>query len=363
MLYPLFHNTAIILAVLCWIAGLIFIGTAGKKTTNADGVHTLVYNENMQKVFMYYLFCIIWIVEWMGALGFMVMTSAILIPFFDNKEVTGNEEKKSRWPVIDGFKLVAWNHMGTAAIGSFFITLVVIVRWILTYVMEQAKQSDASGMMKYIAACVQCCMECVENCLRYMLRTAYILTVLEGRWFFSAVCGGLHTIMENMDQIFATNYISWAILWLCKLSVPLGTTFFAHLMIQGGHMGVTAADLSSAFDVLVPVFLISSIFSFTFMGLLDTSIEVCLVAFCKLEDIDNEHPELNIMQCVPQDIREEFEDVRQESQDEESKKGKTGDGEPLINEEETKDPALGHGTQDEDGDRDPEDPEDPDQNG
>merc|ERR1712096_150722 len=146
-----------------------------------------------------------------------------------------------------------------------------------------------------------------------MVRTAYVLTVLEGRWFFSAVCGGLSTIIDNMEQIFVTNYISWAIIWLCKLSVPLGSTFFAHCMIQGGLMGVTQADLSSAFHILVPVFLVSCLFSWTFMGLLDTSIEVCLLAFCKLKDLNEDHPELNVMECVPQDMREVFEDVGEQT--------------------------------------------------
>merc|ERR1719183_309070 len=133
-------------------------------------------------------------------------------------------------------------------------------------------------------------------------------------------------IWDSMDQIFATNYISWMIIWLCKLAVPVGATFFAHVMIQGGHMGVTQSELSTVFDILVPVFIVSCIFSWTFMGLLDTSIEVCLVAFCKLKDIDDEHPELKVMLCVPEDISDEFEAARKNAEEEEAAKKKAAGG-------------------------------------
>jgi len=308
LLYPMFHNFTMMIAIACWLVGLVFIATAGTLDEKPDGVHTLTYNEDMQRALYYYVFCLIWIVECMSALGFMVVCGGILIPFFDNKKVHGEEhESKYPWPVWSSFKLVSTYHLGTAAIGSFFITLMVIIRWMVTYLVEKARAAN----QEWLTACVNCCCACVENCLRYLVRTAYILTVMEDKWFFSAVCGGLSTVVENMGQIMMANEISFLLLWLCKLAVPLGCTFFAHLMIQGGLMGVHQEDLSSSFNVLVPVFLISCVFSWTFMGLLDTSIEVCLVAFCRLEEIQKELDEegkgsLDVMKCVPEGIADCF---------------------------------------------------------
>lgn len=334
LFYPLFHNVAVIIAALCWIVGLIFIGTAGKLETNADGVHTLVYNEDMQRVLVYYVICLVWIVEWMAAMGFMVVSGAILIAFFDNDRLHGEEhEPRFPNPLLDSFKLVTYYHMGTAAIGSFFITLIVLIRWVLTYLSEKVGKETN---IKWLAACVNCCCKCVEECLKYMVRKAYILTVLEGRWFFSAVCGGLEVVIFNINQIMTTSSIAFILLWLCKLAVPLGCTFFAHLMIQGGVMGVHQDDLSSAFNILVPVFAISCVFSFTFMGLLDTSIEVCLVAFCKLEEIDADHPELNVMNAVPEDIAECFTDLRERVKDDEDRDNGTDAGTPFLQGEKEK---------------------------
>merc|ERR1711959_759921 len=129
----------------------------------------------------------------------MVMASAILISFFDHKEEGGpkeaynkqleekkaaaadtaaaddapkdeaapEEEEKSdlcttkcdrRWPVIGAFNLCISNHMGTAALGSFFITLVVVERIIVAYFLKKAEDGDKSGTVKYIAACINCIM-------------------------------------------------------------------------------------------------------------------------------------------------------------------------------------------------------------
>merc|ERR1712159_907959 len=146
------------------------MATAGNVVTTADGVHTLEYDENFQNALMFYFVMIVWIVEWMGAVAFMIITGAILIVFFDNDP----NQKEKRWPLWESVKLVLWNHLGTAAIGSFLITVLVIIKWIVYYLMEQAKQQDQTGFMKYIAECVKCCCECIEQCMRYMTNLAYI---------------------------------------------------------------------------------------------------------------------------------------------------------------------------------------------
>ena len=69
-------------------------------------------------------------------------------------------------------------------------------------------------------------------------------------------------LAPHVDQVFATNYIAWAVIWLCKMAVPLGVTFVAHLMIQGGGFGVdqdrrglgsgSGSGLGGGFDALSP---------------------------------------------------------------------------------------------------------------
>lgn len=333
ILYPLFHNICVVIAVVCWIIGLIFMSTAGEVTVLESGVHTLDYDENMQRALAFYLFCIIWIIEFMGAVGFMIVAGAILVAFFDYKE----DEKEKKWPVYESMKLVLCNHMGTAAIGSFFITLVVIIRWAVAAALEKARQEDTTGYVKYIAACINCCMECIEQCLRYMVNTAYILTVLEGRWFFSAVCGGLSTLLGNAAQVAATNYIAYLVLWLCKLCPPICATALAYLMLESGKVGCDKYDLSSSFNILVPVFLISCVFSFTFIGLLGTSIDVCLIAFLKCESMQAQYPW--IMDTIPPAMaatRTRVEDSRDDSA---RKKGE-GEGETLVKDETAKDDSC-----------------------
>jgi len=160
---------------------------------------------------------------------------------------------------------------------------------------DYASENTDNEFIAYIQACFQCIAECVETCMRYMVNTAYILTVLEGRWFFSAVCGGLSTLIANMGTVMATNYIAFVILWLCKLAVPLGSTTVAYFMIKSGNFGVQDSDLTSSFNLLVPIFLISCLFSFTFMNLLAIAIDVVMIAFLKVEQMDLDHPELKIL--------------------------------------------------------------------
>jgi len=296
LLYPLWHNLALFIAVICWLIGLIFISTSGDLVTMADGVHTLEYSEEMQYSLIYYILMIIWIVEFMGAVGFMVICGAVLIAFFDHhicfedgtesveEKQIKEDTKNKRAPLLHSLGLVLWNHLGTAAFGSLLISIVVIVRWTVTAITQYIAQKDGSAVAKFLAACVASCCACFEKCMRYMVRTAYIVTVLDGTWFCGSVCGGMKLVFDNLQQFSMTNYIAWTLIWLCKLAVPAGYTVAAFFMIESGWFGCSEDSLSSTFNVLVPIALVSCVFSFTFMGLLNTSIEVVLVAYCKLGD-------------------------------------------------------------------------------
>jgi len=353
LIYPLFHNFCILTAIVCWLVGLVFVATAGEVSVQTEapnaGVHTLVYDEDFQKAFYYYFFMIIWIVEFMGAVGFMITAGAILIVFFGNgtKAVekegdTPETDPGNDWPVWSSIKLVLRYHCGTAALGSFMIACVVVVRLILTYLLSQYQDKDNQALA-YIKACIECIMECVEQCLRYMVNTAYILTVLEGRSFFSAVCGGLWMLFANAGTVLATNYIAFLILWLLKLFVPIFVTLLGYLMIESGQFGCDQYDLSSTYTVLVPIFIISCAFSFTFIGQLGISIDVVLVGFLKMEEMA-EDPEfinagINIRNCVPTTMRDRMEEKGmftqmendlQDGKDKAAKENGEGEGESLT---------------------------------
>lgn len=273
---------------------------------------------------------IIWIVEFMGATGFMIVAAAILIVYFDSEK----EEERRKAPTLDAFRMVLCNHLGTAAFGSFFITLVVVVRLIVTYLLEQAKANTKSDTMKFIASCIEACCQCVEDCMRYMVNTAYIVTVLDGSWFFSAVCNGLWQLIKNASTVMATNYIAFLILWLCKLSVPLLTTSLAYFMIESGKFGCDKYDFSSTFNILVPVFVIACIFSFTFMGLLGDAIDVILLGYLKKKELEEAHPELKeqVTHEGADAMNKHIEGNMQDGADAKARADGTGEGEPLNSE-------------------------------
>jgi len=119
LFYPIFHNIALLVAVVCWLIGLVFIGTAGEVVVQSNGVHSLEYNENFQNAVIFYVLSIVWIIEFMSAVGFMVVTGAILIAFFDPSRVdgSGTERGGKRAPIWDSLYLVIGNHLGLALFG------------------------------------------------------------------------------------------------------------------------------------------------------------------------------------------------------------------------------------------------------
>lgn len=171
----------------------------------------------------------------------------------------------------------------------------------------------------FISPC--CCMGNINRGITIIMHAANVFNRL---W----------ALIKNAGTVMATNYIAFLILWLCKLSVPLGVTSLAWVMIESGKFGCNQYDFSSTFNVLVPIFVISAVFSFTFMGLLGQSIDVILLAFLKKEEIQAEHGVELQTSAVGGNMEDHIKNARAEGDDAKAKADGTGEGQPLVSETE-----------------------------
>ncbi len=85
----------------------------------------------------------------------------------------GDRECMPASPVWRSFKVTAVYHMGTLAIGSFLVALVIFVKIVLDFLHRRLKYfggTKYTSWLKYIMACVACFLWVLEKIVKFINR-------------------------------------------------------------------------------------------------------------------------------------------------------------------------------------------------
>ena len=83
----------------------------------------------------------------------------------------GSMEAMPRSPVWSSFKVTLIYHMGTVAIGSFIIALVIFIRIVLEFIQRRTKflaRAKYTSWVKYLMACISCFLWILEKIVRFI---------------------------------------------------------------------------------------------------------------------------------------------------------------------------------------------------
>lgn len=120
-----------------------------------------------------------------------------------------------------------WYHLGSLALGSFFVALLWLVQLILSYFYEKAKTTGQDSSFYKIALCFTTCF---EKFLKYVNRNAYIEVALRDINF----CAGVYKSVE----LFASNALRFTVLvGVLELFLFAGTMIIAcGMTILGNYL-------------------------------------------------------------------------------------------------------------------------------
>jgi choline transporter-like protein 2/4/5 len=112
----------------------------------------------------------------------------------------GNIDWMPSSPVWISFKVTAVYHMGTVAIGSFLVALLIFVRAVLEFVQRRVKYfagAKYTSWLRYIMACVSCFLWILEKIVKFINRcnhhqTAYTTCCS----LCKSTCSALVTIVQ-----------------------------------------------------------------------------------------------------------------------------------------------------------------------
>merc|ERR1712167_256278 len=188
---------------------------------------SFAYDTNTNYAFLYMMFAFFWTSQFIIAMGQLIVAMTIASWYFTKDRSTiGNET--FFWALK-----ASWIHAGTAAFGSLVIAIIKFIRYLLTKLQKNLKKSQNSAAI-FIMRCLQCCMWCVEKCMKFLNKNAYIQTAIYGYGFCNAARSAFFLLLRNIARVYVVSKISDFILFLCKLLIPVATTFLAYLVLAYG---------------------------------------------------------------------------------------------------------------------------------
>jgi len=149
-------------------------------------------------------------------------------------------------PMVLALWRVVWYHLGTAAMGSFVMTLVTMPRIILEYINSQS-EADANPVLKGIIWCTRCCLCCLQNCVQFITEYAYVYCAVTGSPFWSSARKSFQLIAKYPVQVALDKMMSRALGFLACLTIPLGMGVVAFLVVKGEKVACALAIVPLAY--------------------------------------------------------------------------------------------------------------------
>jgi len=297
----LFFTPLLVLTVLVgfwasWCFVFISIITAEENpnvNSSSNSNPSFLYNFIKYSKF-YHLFGVFWITEFILACQYLVIAGTTVKWYFRRIERKRKNVSTSccadicEFPLFSSISRVVIFHLGTAAFGSFVLTLVQIPRAILLYVHKKLKDANQdNGFVKFLMCCMQCFLACVEKCLRYLTMNAYIMTMVNSDGFCTSAGDALELLTSNPLQVQSIEMITWSLLFLGRLLVATSSAAYVALSIFQTDQGFSKDALQNVDQVViykfVPIivtFVAAYFISKVFFGLFDMVVKTLVLSYC-----------------------------------------------------------------------------------
>uniref|UniRef100_A0A7S2HA85 Choline transporter-like protein n=1 Tax=Helicotheca tamesis TaxID=374047 RepID=A0A7S2HA85_9STRA len=295
---PVVQSAGFIAFMVVWVVYAVYLASLGELKTETyditpdafddidldvlDGldtpqitVRTFVYDDFIKQCAWYLLFCFFWTSQFIIAAGEIIYAMCFAKWYFAR-----DKSKVDSGTVWESLCDSCWYHMGTAAFGSLILAIIKIIRSIIAYFQEKAKEAD-SKIAGCVLCCCQCCFWCLEKCIRFLNKNAYIHTAIFSTSFCTSAKEAFFLILRNALRIGAIEYVSGAVIFVGKAFIACLTGACAYILIdqQIGH------ELDSVVGPVILVVLMAYSVAAMFMSVFDMGIATILQCFIADEEM------------------------------------------------------------------------------
>ena len=286
---PLVQAAATLAFLVVFFVYCVYVATAGEKElveTDKYGrldmpYHTYDISNDQLYALWYLLFDAFWTLEFLAALGQLVVATAAATYYF-----TRDKSTVGSGVVVASARKSLFYHAGTAACGSLLIGLLRWVKAVLLYVQRKCETALArGGVAKNVARCVfcglQCFLWCLEKCLKFLNKQAYIQTAIFGYSFCKAARKGFFLVLRNVRRVAALDAVANLIFFVTKVLVAVTCGLACFFWLGQYYREETHSILYPSLVVALVAYEVAAIF----VGVVDMVADTLLVCFIADEEI------------------------------------------------------------------------------
>lgn len=253
LVVPVVVLIAELIILAAFLTTTIYMSSAGILSEETE--YYLIYRKNFAMVFaIIFNACVtVWALQFITAIHYMVVAGAVSKWYF------ARDKNYLNGPIITSTSVTFKFHLGSVAFGSMIITLVIIIRAILSSLTRNRT--------------IRCCPT-IERFIRFLSKNAFILTAMHGQPFFKSGKRAVQIIIQNVVNIAAVNFIGNFILFMAQLLVVLLSLLVAYLVMLG-------ADDSYVGYVYLIVVIVSIAVAAICFSIIETAIDTIFLCFCE----------------------------------------------------------------------------------
>lgn len=164
------------------------------------------YGDSQQWFMSYYIFVGVWIMCFLTALSQFVIAYAVELWYFT--PYVHGEKERPECPIFRGYYIGGVYHLGSLAFGSFVVTILYILRAILSS-LESAAELEGNCIMACIAACLHCCLVCYSRFIEFLNKNAYMDIAINSTTFCTGAQNALQVISSEIAAVAFLNGACW----------------------------------------------------------------------------------------------------------------------------------------------------------
>ena len=241
------------------------------------------FDQNMKNCIVYHFLCLFYMAQVIIYFGFMVLAGVFSDWYFSewniekNGKVRGYDTAELSYsPIIETFARILRFHMGSLAFGALIITLIRILRAIVTYIEAKTRKAQ-NPMTKCLFCCIQCCLKCFQCIFDRVSKEGFIFTSIYGTAYCYSSFQALKLLLHNIGRVTLVEGVSHYTELFGRMAISSLNTGFAVLIMY--YLPYYETNISSFLFPAVIIFVISWMIASFFMMVLQVAVDSIFLCF------------------------------------------------------------------------------------
>eukprot|EP00485_Elphidium_margaritaceum_P013143 CAMPEP_0202693860 /NCGR_PEP_ID=MMETSP1385-20130828/7876_1 /ASSEMBLY_ACC=CAM_ASM_000861 /TAXON_ID=933848 /ORGANISM="Elphidium margaritaceum" /LENGTH=668 /DNA_ID=CAMNT_0049349607 /DNA_START=44 /DNA_END=2050 /DNA_ORIENTATION=+ len=310
LVFPVWISLAVMAFVTVWIVEALYIYSVKTETTPAwptdffadnpfysagDNYYQLQFNDDLQDAMIWHIIMLLYLSQVLIYFGYMVLASTFGDWYFSLWSDHSTKKKQrgegpaelSNSPILESLWRVFRYHLGSLAFGAAIITIIRVIRAVVTYIQAKVTASNPNNpLIKCLFCCVQCCLKCCQFVFDRVNKESFVFISIYGTPFCYSAYTAFKILVHSMGRTVMVEGVSKYTELFGRVSVAALNTGIAVLVLK--YLPYYQDTVSSYLVPAVVIFTMTYMIAAVFMMVFEVGVESIFLCFLVDEQVHGE---------------------------------------------------------------------------